>query len=230
MTSSTPNVATPAIARIASRTLAWLTLFHITVIAASNYLVQLPVSLFGFHTTWGAFTFPLIFVATDLTVRILGAERARRVIFLVMFPALLLSYLISVAFYQGQVQPLDSLFTFNSFVARIAMASFMAYLLGQLLDIQVFNRLRKLPIWWAAPLASTVIGNLLDTISFFSLAFYHSSDEFMASHWVEIAWVDYSFKLLMSLVFTLPLYGILLGRIQRWLTHNPQYRALILNT
>ena len=60
-----------------------LSLFHVVIIAASNYLVQLPMTLFGLHTTWGAFTFPFIFLATDLTVRIFGAHLARRIIFCV---------------------------------------------------------------------------------------------------------------------------------------------------
>lgn len=60
--------------------LVWLSLFHIVIITSSNYLVQLPIAIFGFHTTWGAFTFPFIFLATDLTVRIFGAPLARRII------------------------------------------------------------------------------------------------------------------------------------------------------
>ena len=61
------------------KALFWLSLFHLLVITSSNYLVQLPVSVFGFHTTWGAFSFPFIFLATDLTVRIFGAPLARRI-------------------------------------------------------------------------------------------------------------------------------------------------------
>ena len=67
------------------------------------------------------------------------------------------------------------------------MASFLAYVLGQLLDIQVFDRLRQLPQWWIAPTASTILGNLLDTFAFFSVAFWRSDNPFMAEHWVEIA-------------------------------------------
>ncbi len=63
------------------KALFWLSLFHLLVITSSNYLVQLPISIFGFHTTWGAFSFPFIFLATDLTVRIFGAPLARRIIF-----------------------------------------------------------------------------------------------------------------------------------------------------
>ena len=82
-----------------TKALFWLSLFHLLVITSSNYLVQLPVSVFGFHTTWGAFSFPFIFLATDLTVRIFGAPLARRIIFAVMLPALIISYAISAQFY-----------------------------------------------------------------------------------------------------------------------------------
>lgn len=113
------------------KALFWLSLFHLLVITSSNYLVQLPVSIFGFHTTWGAFSFPFIFLATDLTVRIFGAPLARRIIFAVMIPALLISYVISSLFYMGSWQGFGALAHFNLFVARIATASFMAYALGR---------------------------------------------------------------------------------------------------
>ncbi|MGY3307924.1 putative integral membrane protein (TIGR00697 family) [Pantoea ananatis] len=100
----------------------WLSLFHLLVITSSNYLVQLPVSLFGFHTTWGAFSFPFIFLATDLTVRIFGAPLARRIILAVMVPALFISYTISSLFYQGEWQGWQALQQVNLFVARIACA------------------------------------------------------------------------------------------------------------
>lgn len=88
------------------KALVWLSLFHLLVITSSNYLVQLPISIFGFHTTWGAFSFPFIFLATDLTVRIFGAPLARRIIFAVMVPALAISYGISALFYMGEWQAL----------------------------------------------------------------------------------------------------------------------------
>ncbi|WP_372868605.1 queuosine precursor transporter, partial [Pseudomonas sp.] len=87
--------------------------------------------------------------------------------------------------------------------------------LGQLLDIQVFDRLRNLRHWWVAPAASTVLGNLLDTFAFFSIAFWQSNDPFMAEHWVEIAAVDYAIKLAVSLLLFVPLYGMLLNAIAR---------------
>ena len=190
-----------------------VSMFHIATITASNYLVQIPFELAGIHTTWGAFTFPFIFLATDLTVRLYGSEQARRIIFAAMFPALLISYVVSVMFVDGSFQGLEGLTTFNVFVARIAVASFAAYLIGQLMDITVFNKLRQQAAWWVAPACSTVAGNLIDTISFFSLAFAGSSDPFMAANWMEIAMVDYGYKLLISLLFFLPMYGVLLNKV-----------------
>ncbi|ENY71784.1 7-cyano-7-deazaguanine/7-aminomethyl-7-deazaguanine transporter [Aeromonas diversa] len=198
-----------------------LSLFHILIIASSNYLVQLPITIFGFHTTWGAFSFPFIFLATDLTVRVFGAPLARKIIQLVMLPALAVSYVLSVLFFEGQYQGFNQLAVFNLFVARIALASFAAYAVGQFMDVVVFNRLRQLKAWWVAPTASTLFGNLVDTISFFSIAFWQSSDPFMAEHWVEIAIVDYTFKLLISLGLFVPLYGMLLRYLTRKLVGEP---------
>lgn len=197
------------------KALIWLSLFHLLVITSSNYLVQLPISIFGFHTTWGAFSFPFIFLATDLTVRIFGAPLARRIILAVMIPALLISYGVSALFYMGEWQGFAALTSFNLFVARIAAASFMAYALGQILDVHVFNRLRQSRRWWLAPTASTLFGNISDTLAFFFIAFWRSTDPFMAANWVEIALVDYSFKVTICMLFFLPAYGVLLNLILR---------------
>lgn len=194
-----------------------LVLFHILIIIASNYLVQLPITLFGWHTTWGAFSFPFIFLATDLTVRLLGKRTARLVIAQVMLPALLISYIVSVLFQEASFRGFGALLEFNEFVLRISIASFLAYVLGQILDIQVFDRLRQLSLWWVAPTVSTIFGNLLDTYAFFSVAFWNSSNPFMAEHWVEIATVDYGVKLVVSLLLFVPLYGMLLNAILRML-------------
>lgn len=221
------NSFTPAQQR---KALTYLVGFHLLIIASSNYLVQIPFTVFSFHTTWGAFTFPFIFLATDLTVRIFGATMARKIIFLVMLPALGVSYFLSVVFFQGSYQGLGTLGEFNLFVARIAAASFMAYLLGQVMDVQVFNRLRQMKQWWVAPTASTLFGNALDTVAFFGVAFYQSPDPFMAQHWTEIATVDYSFKLIISLGLFVPLYGVLLNYLIRKLTTiNPNFKATYAN-
>lgn len=204
----------------------WLSLFHLLVITSSNYLVQLPVSIFGFHTTWGAFSFPFIFLATDLTVRIFGAPLARRIILAVMIPALFISYGVSSLFYQGEWQGWQALKEMNLFVARIACASFMAYALGQILDVHVFNRLRRLPQWWVAPSCAMFLGNISDTLAFFFIAFYKSPDAFMAQHWVEIALVDYSFKVLICMVFFLPAYGVLLNAALKRLAERQTARQV----
>ncbi|QEY57857.1 7-cyano-7-deazaguanine/7-aminomethyl-7-deazaguanine transporter [Pseudomonas sp. C27(2019)] len=191
--------------------------FHIFIVIASNFLVQFPIQLFGWQTTWGAFSFPFIFLATDLTVRLLGKQPARRVIAYVMLPALLASYIVSVLFQEGAFHGAGALLVLNTFVLRISLASFAAYAVGQLVDIQVFDRLRQLKQWWIAPAASTVLGNLLDTAVFFSIAFWYSSNAFMAEHWVEIAAVDYVVKILISLLLFVPLYGLLLNILLRFM-------------
>ena len=201
-----------------AKALLYLAMFHLLIIASSNYLVQIPFTILGFHTTWGAFTFPFIFLATDLTVRIYGASLARKIIFLVMIPSLIVSYVLSVLFAQGAFQGIETLSSFDGFVGRIAIASLLAYLLGQVLDIQVFNRLRQLKKWWIAPAASTLFGNGLDTLAFFGIAFYQSPDPFMAQHWQEIALADFAFKLIISLGLFIPMYGILLNYLAKKIT------------
>ncbi len=122
----------------------------------------------------------------------------------------LLWHLVPVLY--GRVAGFAALTHFNLFVARIAAASFMAYALGQILDVHVFNRLRQNRRWWLAPTASTLFGNVSDTGLFF-IAFWRSPDPFMAANWGEIAIVDYSFKVLISIVFFLPMYGMLLNML-----------------
>lgn len=199
------------------RSLLLLALFHIFIITISNYLVQIafeipiPFTDSRIPTTWGTFTFPFIFLATDLTVRVFGASLARKIILAAMFPALIVSYVISVIFFEGQFQGFATLAEFNTFVFRIALASFAGYVVGQLMDIFVFNRLRQGKTWWLAPASSTIFGSLIDTFVFFAVAFYKSSDEYMAEHWFTIGTVDYAFKLFVSLLLFLPLYGVLLN-------------------
>ncbi|MDD7804545.1 MAG: 7-cyano-7-deazaguanine/7-aminomethyl-7-deazaguanine transporter [Endozoicomonas sp. (ex Botrylloides leachii)] len=196
-------------------TLGFLVLFHIIVITLSNYLVQIPVAIFNFHATWGTFSFPIVYVASDLTVRIYGASTARRIIATVMFPALLISYTVSVIFNGGHFQGIKALTTINVETIRISIASFAAYCSGQILDITLFNKLRRMKVWWIAPVVSSIIGNALDTFIFFSTAFYKSADMFMSTHWVNIALADYSFKIIVCLCFAVPLYGSVLKILQR---------------
>ncbi len=193
-----------------------LVVFHVSIVIASNYLVQFPIELFGWQSTWGAFSFPFIFIASDLTVRLLGKAVARRVIARVMLPALCASYLISALFHEGQFNGWASMLVLNIFVLRISLASFAAYVTGQLVDIHVFNRLRNLPQWWVAPSAAAIVGNLIDTAVFFSVAFWKSSSAFMAEHWIEIAFVDYLIKIAVSIVLFVPLYGAVLACVTRY--------------
>ena len=210
-----------------SQALFWLVLFHIAVIASSNYLVQFPFTItlpngFEVHSTWGALTFPFIFLATDLTVRIFGQTLARKIIFFVMLPALLLSYVLSVLFQQGSWTGIASLQTFVPIVFRIALASFSAYAFGQLMDIFVFNKLRQLKSWWIAPTASTFVGNALDTLLFFAIAFAGSDDAFMAANWRHIAFVDYLFKLTICTLLFVPAYGVALNYVLKKLAESGQ--------
>jgi uncharacterized integral membrane protein (TIGR00697 family) len=206
--------------------------FHILIIASSNYLVQFPITVFGFKATWGAFTFPFIFLATDLTVRILGAKEGRKIIFYAMLPALLVSYIVTVCFRDGVWLGFHSLLSFNLFVARIAIASFSAYVIGQLNDIFVFNKLRQHRQWWHAPLASAIFGNFMDTFTFFIIAFYKTSDAYLANNLFEIAAVDYAFKILINSIIFLPLYKVILNRLTQRLkkTSPDTYREMILST
>lgn len=213
-----------------NRALYRLVILHIIIIALSNYLVQFPFTINIFnqeiHSTWGAFSFPFIFLATDLTVRIFGRDPARRIIFRVMFPALILSYIVSVVFSNGQWQGWAALSDYSHPVFRIALASFAAYTAGQLLDIAVFDRLRRRKSWWVAPAASTFLGNALDTLLFFAIAFHMSQDAFMAANWPHIAWVDYLSKLVIGTLFFLPAYGILLTVLSRKITAENHAKLL----
>src|SRR5690606_20772348 len=124
----------------------------VAVVAASNFLVQFPFRHFGLGEilTWGAFTYPVAFLVTDLTNRRFGVAIARRVVFAGFVFAVVLSIWLATP--------------------RIAIASGSAFLLAQLLDITVFDRLRR-KAWWRPPLFSTIVSSALDTGVFFSIAF-----------------------------------------------------------
>ncbi len=205
--------------KISPRVLLLLVSLQILIITMSNYLVQIPVEVFGFFTTWGAFSYPLVFLVTDLTVRLLGQNTARIVIFCTMIPALLISYFFSTAFYEGKFTGLANLFVFDMFIFRIVIASFIAYVVSQLLDIFVFSKLRALPQWWPAPIASTFIGTIIDSVIFFTIAFYQSSNPEFAENWVEYGTVDYVFKLGVSLLVFVPAYGVVLSALQKRLSN-----------
>jgi len=176
------------------------------VVAASNVLVQYPVQQFGLAEllTWGAFTYPLAFLVNDLTNRRFGPAVARQVVYFGFALAVMLSFWLATP--------------------RIALASGSAFLVGQLLDIGVFNRLRRMS-WWQAPLAGSLIGSALDTVIFFSLAFAGDADmSFPVTYastgitvplWVGLAFFDFLVKVGCALLALVP-YGALMGWLKPW--------------
>lgn len=129
-----------------------LSLGHIFLITLSNVLVQYPFDMMGLHTTWGAFTYPAIFILTDLTTRIATANKAQKIIMLSMVPGLIFSYLVASSIEAGNNLNGDSLSVLHLMPLRIALACFIAYVIGQLLDVAVFQRYRNQPAWWLARL------------------------------------------------------------------------------
>jgi uncharacterized PurR-regulated membrane protein YhhQ (DUF165 family) len=184
----------------------------VAIVVASNFLVQFPVQItighynLGDILTWGAFTYPAAFLVTDLTNRAFGPSRARVV---VMF-----GFAFAVALSIWLATP------------RIAIASGTAFLTAQMLDVFVFNRLRK-GVWWRAPLTSSFLGSIIDTAIFFSLAFaagfalLGANDAFAVEkapllglfatevpRWVSWAVGDFGAKMLVALTMLVP-YGAL---------------------
>ena len=179
----------------------YLVLGHCFIIAISNYLVQFPINIFGLDYTIGTFTFPIIVLATDLTVRLSNATNARKVIGYAFIPAFIISYI------------------FADF--RIAIASVLAYSIGQLLDIFVFSKVRDRvgddgfnlsSHWYLAPVVSTFFAQLIDTYLFYGVAFYNSADDFMRENWDLIAFNDFILKLVVCYLAFLPIYVLILNR------------------
>tara|TARA_B100000519_G_C14221168_1_gene427625 strand:- start:749 stop:1369 length:621 start_codon:yes stop_codon:yes gene_type:complete len=179
-----------------------LVLFHVAVITVSNALVAIPVEMFGFKLTWAAFTFPLVVLATDLTVRMLGKSLARGTI-AASYPLAIIAS-ISVVIAEGAP---------TSVAMRIGFASATAYAIGTLLDVYVFQYLREKwsKQWWLAPAISTVFANVIDTYTFFGVAFHQSADEYMSANWIEIAGTQTLIKIVVGLILFLPAYGVLLS-------------------
>jgi len=194
----------------------WLSALHCCLIILSNCLVQFPFVLFGMHITWGTFTYPLIFVITDLTTRILGASRARLVIFYSMFPGLIASYFIAHWFNHDPYL----LWGWPELPLRIGFASFSAYVIGQLLDISIFSHIRRNNQWWVAPLLASSAGNFIDTVIFFTVAFYQCQNPYLNQYWVPIAITDLFFKILITLLAIVPLYGIILTSLTPEIKRN----------
>lgn len=178
---------------------------HIFIIAISNYLVQFKFDIGGHPLAVAAFTFPLVVVLTDLTVRILGKQTGRAVIQLAFIPAILVSMLVvklggapdSVAF-------------------RIGLGSGVAYFVSNLLDVYVFQYIReKFQTWWLAPALSSVVSTFFDTYTFFFTAFAGGQNEFMAANWFTVATNNSISKIIVSLAVILPAYGVLLSFLQK---------------
>ncbi len=187
------------------RSLLWkLVCFHTFVIALSNYLVTIKFSMFGLPLTWAAFTFPLIVVATDLTVRLVNKENARAIVSAAFVPAIIAS--IAVVYLSGAP---------SSVAWRIGLASGVAYLFSNLMDVFVFQKVReRLQMWFWAPAISAVFANIVDTFVFFAVAFYNSANAYMAANWHILALNQTGAKVLVSAAVILPIYGVLLAWLQ----------------
>ena len=182
-----------------------LMLAHILIIAISNYIVQFKFTIFGAPLAWAAFTFPLVVVLTDLTVRLLGKQTGRAVISLAFIPAIL----VSMAVVKLGGAP-------DSVAFRIGLGSGMAYFISNLLDVYVFQYFReKYSSWWIAPTLSAIASTFIDTYVFFGTAFAGGADEFMANNWHIVATNNSISKIIVSLVVILPAYGLLLNHLQR---------------
>ena len=180
-----------------------LALLHVVVITVSNALVAIPVDILGIKLTWAAFTFPIVVLATDLTVRLLGKNIARATI-AAAYPLAIIG---SIAVVLAEGAP-------TSVALRIGFASATAYAVGTMLDVYVFQYLREnYKAWWLAPALSTIVANIIDSYTFFAVAFHNSADEYMAANWLEIAGSQTVLKIAVGLILFLPAYGLLLKAI-----------------
>ena len=187
-----------------------LVLFHTLVIAVSNYLVTMQFELAGHPLTYAAFTFPLVIVATDLTVRLIGKEAGRAVVALSYIPAIVVS--IAIIMLEGAP---------SSVAFRIGFASGTAYLVGTMLDVYVFQYIReRFTMWFWAPAISMVAANFIDTFTFFYVGFADSADAFMADNWHIVAFNQAITKLVVGWLIFLPAYGILLNYLQNTVGAN----------
>lgn len=164
-----------------ARGVVWGVLAMTAIVAASNVLVQYPINDW---LTWGAFTYPVAFLVTDLTNRALGPAKARQVVFAGFAFAVVLSVVLATP--------------------RIAIASGAAFLAAQLLDVSIFDRLRRAGSWWTAPLVSSSVASAVDTALFFSIAFAGT-----AVPWVTLGLGDYAVKLALALAMLIPFRALM---------------------
>ena len=166
------------------------------VVVFSNYLVQFPVQYFGLNEilTYGAFSYPVTFLITDLANRAYGKLVARKVVYVGFFIGVLLTLFVST--------------NFSDIISiRVAIGSGVAFFIAQNLDVQIFDFLRK-KIWFVAPLVSSVLGSLVDTFLFFSIAFYATDIP-----WVSLAFGDLAVKLFIALAMLIP-FRLLICKIK----------------
>ena len=163
------------------------------VVVVSNYLVQFPVQLMGLNEilTYGAFSYPVTFLITDLANRAYGKAVAKKVVYIGFVIGILLTLFVSTNF-----EDIISI--------RIAIGSGVAFFVAQNLDIQIFDRLRK-KSWFVAPLYSSTFGSLTDTFLFFSISFYATGIP-----WITLALGDLAVKLIITLVMLIPFKLLLL--------------------
>ena len=157
------------------------------VVALSNYLVQFPIKYLNLQDlfTYGAFSYPIAFLITDLTNRRYGKIIARKIVYIGFILGLVLTLYFSTDFS-------------NLISKRIAIGSGIAFLIAQLIDVQIFDKLRK-KIWYVAPLASSLIGSFIDTFLFFSIAFYGTG-----VNWITLSFGDLLVKIFVALMMLIP--------------------------
>ena len=166
------------------------------VIVVSNYLVQFPINYFNLESllTYGAFSYPVAFLITDLANRKYGIKTAKKIVYFGFVLGVLLTIFFSINY-----SDLISI--------RIAIGSGTAFLVAQLIDVYVFNKLRK-KLWFVAPLTSSTIGSVIDTFLFFFIAFYGTEVK-----WIHLSFGDLSVKLFVALIMLIP-FRILLVHIE----------------
>ena len=157
------------------------------VVLSSNYLVQFPINYYGLNDilTYGAFSYPIAFLITDLANRSYGKRVARKIVYFGFVLGIGFTVLFSTDF-----ADLISI--------RIAIGSGIAFLTAQLLDVQIFDRLRKKE-WFVAPLTSSMIGSTIDTFLFFSISFYGTG-----MPWVTLSLGDLIVKVIVALIMLIP--------------------------
>ena len=172
------------------------------VVALSNYLVQFPINYFGLENllTYGAFSYPIAFLITDLSNRRYGKSIAKKIVYLGFALGVFLTL-----YFSTNYSDLISI--------RIAIGSGTAFLIAQLIDVYIFDRLRK-KIWFLAPLTSSLIGSSIDTFLFFSISFYGTG-----INWVTLSFGDLSVKIFIALAMLIP-FRFLISHIQEISSSN----------